>query len=201
MSTRCHTIITKGDDKVYVYRHNDGDPDEAGEDLKSFIDKHINDFKDWNPDDFAHELSCWDSQFEFEDYGLHGDESYVYFLNMDDMTLECYCYTWDLPEEEIKTKMELQFKETFGTRKDFEIFTAAEAREMTFEKIGNDDIKKVMEKIYEAIELGNFNCTYPSELSYPTIIKLRALGYDVQKVSTSVIENTTIPSISTKIQW
>jgi len=68
MSTRCHTIITKGDDKVYVYRHCDGDPDGAGEDLKDFIDKHINDFKDWNPDDFAHELCCWDSQFEFENY-------------------------------------------------------------------------------------------------------------------------------------
>jgi hypothetical protein len=201
MSTRCHTIITKSNDKVYVYRHCDGDPDGAGEDLKDFIDKHINDFKDWNPYDFAHELCCWNSQFEFEDYRLHGDESYIYFLNMDDMTLECYNYSWDLPEAEIKTKMELQFKETFGTCKDFEILTAAKAREMAFENIGNDDIKKVMEKIYEAAELGNFDCIYPSELSYPTIIKLRELGYDVQKVSTNVIENTTIPAISTKIQW
>ena len=82
-----------------------------------------------------------------------------------------------------------------------EILTAREARDMTFENIGNDDIKKVMEKIYEAIELGNFDCIYPSELSYPNIIRLRELGYDVQKVSTSVIENTTIPTISTKIQW
>ena len=82
-----------------------------------------------------------------------------------------------------------------------EILTATKAREMTFENIGGYEIEKVMEKIYEAIELGNFDCIYPSELSYPTIIRLRELGYDVQKVSTNVIENTTIPTISTKIQW
>ena len=196
MSTRCHTIITQGDDKVYVYRHSDGYPDGAGEDLKDFIDKHINDFKDWNPDDFAHELSCWDSQFEFEDYGLHGDESYVYFVDMDKETLECYNYSCDLPEEEIKEKMILEFKETFKYT-DIDIFTAAKAREMTFENIGDDDIKKVMEKIYEAVELGNFNCIYPSELSYPTIARLRELGYEVEKIS----DVGSYPNIETQISW
>lgn len=199
MSTRCHVIITKGKEKAYVYRHCDGYPDGAGEDLKNFIWANQDKFKVWSPDDFAYELDIANYEFEFENYRIHGDEDYVYFVDMDNMTLECYNYSYDLPEDEIKEKMELVFKEKFkGT--DMKILTAERARELTFENIGDDEIEKVMEKIYEAIELGNFNCIYPSELSYSTITRLRELGYEVQKVSIP-FENTSIPEISTQIKW
>lgn len=78
-----------------------------------------------------------------------------------------------------------------------EILTATKAREMTFENIGDDEIEKVMEKIYESIKLGNFNCIYPSELSYSTIVKLRDIGYNVKKVSFK----ESFPYIETKISW
>ena len=78
-----------------------------------------------------------------------------------------------------------------------EILTATKAREMTFENIGDDEIEKVMEKIYESIKLGNFNCIYPSELSYSTIVKLRDIGYNVKKVSFE----ESFPYIETKISW
>lgn len=113
MSTRCHTIITKGENKAYVYRHGDGYPDAAGTDLKEFINDHKNEIKNWSVNDFGVELEKADYGFEFENYGIHGDEEYIYFVDLDNNILECYEYSWDLPEEKIKTKMNLEFKEKF----------------------------------------------------------------------------------------
>ena len=118
MSTRCHVIITKGNDKSYVYRHHDGYPDGAGEDLKNFINSNKDNFNNWSVNDFSIKLENEMDDFEFENYGIHGDEEYIYFIDMDNIILECYEYTWDLPENEIKTKMILEFKESFKNTED-----------------------------------------------------------------------------------
>ena len=114
MSTRCHTIIIKGDDKAYVYRHSDGySEDGAGYDLKTFINYYKDNFETWSVNDLGVELENEEYGFEFENSGIHGDEDYIYFIDMDKKTLECYEYSGDFPESEIKEKEKLVFKKQF----------------------------------------------------------------------------------------
>ena len=111
MSTRCHTIITKGEEKSYVYRHCDGYPDGAGEDLKTFINYYKDNFETWSVNDLGVELENEEYGFEFENYGIHGDEDYIYFIDMDKKTLECYEVIKD--PSEVKENMDFVFNEKF----------------------------------------------------------------------------------------
>lgn len=111
MATRCHTIIKKGEDKAYVYRHFDGYPEETGNDLKTFMNISKGSFNEWSVNDFATYLGKYNDAYEFENYGIHGDEDYIYFIDMDKKTLECY-EVLDEPSE-VKENMDFVFKEKF----------------------------------------------------------------------------------------
>lgn len=80
-----------------------------------------------------------------------------------------------------------------------EVLTAKAVREITFEHLGDNsyEFQDVMEKIVDAAKTGNFKCIYDKELSYPTILKLRELGYDVNKIA----NEESFPYVETKICW
>ena len=90
MSTRCHTIISRGNKKHYVYRHHDGYPEEAGKDLEEFISENKNDFSELSLNEIAERLNDFYSGFENENHGVHGDEDFIYTINLDENKLKCY---------------------------------------------------------------------------------------------------------------
>lgn len=90
MSTRCHTIVTKGNKKAYLYRHYDGYPSSAGQDLKNFIRDDFDEIDGMSVNDFAVELHNYEEFFEFENDSVHGDEDYIYFVNLSDRTIKTY---------------------------------------------------------------------------------------------------------------
>ena len=108
MSTRCHTIVKKNDKKVYVYRHSDGYPSGAGEDLKSFVEDNKDDIYNWSVNDFVVELYKYDGGFEI-DNNLHGDENYVYIVNLDTCSIKGYHVEWDVLESDIENSENLEF--------------------------------------------------------------------------------------------
>ena len=79
MSTRAHIIIKKkGEEDTYVYHHCDGYPDGVGEDLKRFI---IDEGTAEKPKSFATLLNERDDYFRIDD-GIHGDEEYIYYIDI-----------------------------------------------------------------------------------------------------------------------
>ncbi len=88
MSTRAHLIIRNGDKKVYVYHHCDGYPAGVGEDVRQFINENGKDI--FSPAEFAIDLNTWSCDYEVENIGLHGDEDYVYDIDLKNKTYTCY---------------------------------------------------------------------------------------------------------------
>ena len=107
MSTRAHIIIKDENSKYYVYHHHDGYPDGVGEDLREFLSDEGKNIS--NAYEFAKKLENWDGSYEFENVGLHGDEEYVYVIDLSKRTYVCYDVKkhengidwWDIPEEEV----------------------------------------------------------------------------------------------------
>ena len=120
MSTRCHVIVTKnnpnkyliGGAKGYVYRHHDGYPSTTGEDLRNFISKNKEKIKNWSVEDFCNNLSKHNDQYEYENYGVHGDEEYIYFVNLDTNKFECYSILNYIASEDVSNDVRI-FNENF----------------------------------------------------------------------------------------
>ena len=113
MSTRCHTIVTKSGKEAFIYRHHDGYPSGAGEDLKDFIKENKKNLKDWSVNDFGAELQNYGCGYEFENIGVHGDEDYVYFVDLDNNILECYSSKDFEDATKNKNNLNFEFKENF----------------------------------------------------------------------------------------
>ena len=111
MSTRCHTIVNKDGHEAFIYRHCDGYPSGAGEDLKAFINENKDNLENWSVNDFGAELQNYGYGYEFENIGVHGDEDYVYFVDLDNKVLECYKSKDDASPD--KSDMEFKYKENF----------------------------------------------------------------------------------------
>ena len=81
-----------------------------------------------------------------------------------------------------------------------EVLTAAQAREKTFEHLGNEDseFQQVMKQIHEEIKSGNFRCYYWGDISYQNILKLKDLGYDIKKEYVNFNES---PEARITISW
>lgn len=89
MSTRSHIIVTDGQNTHYVYHHCDGYLDGVGTELKDFTNKFAKSEYYKNSDIFCRELESWDSSYEYEDCGPHGDEEYLYTVKISkDSTIE-----------------------------------------------------------------------------------------------------------------
>lgn len=80
-----------------------------------------------------------------------------------------------------------------------EVLTAQQAREKSIDNIrNNEEFLEVMEEINKAAKIGDFYCVYMHEISYSNIIKLKSLGYKVEKVANNYNECS---DIMTKIFW
>lgn len=84
MSTRCHIVVknTTENKKHYVYHHCDGYLDGVGKELKEFIkDKYQP--THYTSDEFCKQIENWNCSYEYEDCGIHGDEEYIYHVEID----------------------------------------------------------------------------------------------------------------------
>ena len=117
MSTRAHIRIESKDDNevVFLYHHCDGDPDCVGADLKRFI-KRVGKY-DWDVYEIANKIlhgevtsySFFSKKYDPDLYyeltsDLHGDEDYLYLIDVDSRKLICYSYNHDDTYEETIAK-------------------------------------------------------------------------------------------------
>ena len=101
MSTRAHIIVKDENEKHYLYHHCDGYPEGVGAELRNIF-KDLNDEERFDTaDDFCEWISDYDNGYEYEDYGLHGDEDYVYVIDFPNNKFICYDYGWDESEEDL----------------------------------------------------------------------------------------------------
>lgn len=83
MSTRCHIVVKNTTEKKenYVYHHWDGYINGVGKELKEFIkDKYEPSI--FSADEFCKQLENWDCSYEYENCGIHGDEEYIYYVDI-----------------------------------------------------------------------------------------------------------------------
>lgn len=86
MSTRAHVIIRKsGQEDQFVYHHCDGYPDGVGSELDEVF--RNSNYSDTN--DAVKALEEYDSQYRIDD-NIHGDEEYLYLVDLDNKTITCY---------------------------------------------------------------------------------------------------------------
>ena len=81
MSTRAHIVVISEDEERYVYHHSDGYLEGVGEDLKYFL-KDIYKPSDYSADELCQQLEDWDVSYQYEDSGIHGDEEYIYYIDI-----------------------------------------------------------------------------------------------------------------------
>lgn len=87
MSTRAHVIIRKsGQEDQFVYHHCDGYPEGVGSELDDIF--RNSDYSDTYA--AAKALEEYDYQYRYENYGIHGDEEYLYLVDLDNKTITCY---------------------------------------------------------------------------------------------------------------
>lgn len=144
MSTRSHIIVTDGQTTHYVYHHCDGYLDRVGAELKDFTNNFAKSEYPKNSDTFCRELSHWDNSYEYEDYGPHGDEKYLYTVKiLEEGTIEVSAL------ELHYTKTSTGLKEEWVSIPEFtQIFTAetiTTSFEDEFEIIGWPDIQAYMD--------------------------------------------------------
>lgn len=92
MSTRCHIVVIEEDNtKHYIYHHSDGYPEGVGAELEEVLEACPS--YDWET--IMEHILAYDSQYE-EDSGIHGDEEYIYEIQITNggtgAIYECYKY-------------------------------------------------------------------------------------------------------------
>ena len=119
MSTRAHIIVIDSKSKHYVYHHSDGYPEGVGEEVLEFINDNPDKLNDAY--EFCTALENFDKQYEFEDAGIHGDEEYIYFVDLENKTYQCYEYKYNVPEKNIQMICNNMFDEEIAihTNKNF----------------------------------------------------------------------------------
>lgn len=141
MSTRAHVIIKKkGEEDVYAYHHCDGYPDGVGEDLKRFI---IDEGTAAKPKLTAKLLNEWDDSFEIDD-GIHGDEEYIYVIDLDEKTVKGYGIWGDDYEDAVENG-------DIEACKEFEFVFDNEGYETEFRRELRANIFKTMAKFHYGI--------------------------------------------------
>lgn len=144
MSTRSHIIVTDGRNTHYVYHHCDGYVDRVGAELKDFANNFAKSEYSKNSDTFCRKLENWNSSYEYEDCGPHGDEEYLYTVkifeegNIEVSVIKLQC-----------TKINTGWEEKWIPIPEFtQIFTAetiTTSFEDEFEIIGWPDIQAYMD--------------------------------------------------------
>lgn len=100
MSTRANIQIISKQGTIYLYRHCDGRPKDLGESIRRYLHR----LKHWDAEKIAHKLQnglkYWDIDLIHrieETSCVHGDEDYIYLINIAEKTLKCYQHFWDEP--------------------------------------------------------------------------------------------------------
>ena len=90
MSTRATILIESksNNESLWVYRHCDGYPEGAGEDLKEHLKNHFGVYE--NSYNVATSLIKHGNYELTSDF--HGDSEFVYKIDEDTKTLTCYAY-------------------------------------------------------------------------------------------------------------
>lgn len=104
MSTRAHIRIKDQYGEISLYNHCDGYPSELGMTLK----RYLNSLDIWEADMIAYQLTKGDAiEDDFFHWHiitpttcLHGDEAYIYVIDIEKKTLVCYEHGIDEPFEE-----------------------------------------------------------------------------------------------------
>lgn len=81
MSTRAHIVVISEDEERYVYHHSDGYLEGVGKELKEFL-KYSYDPSDYSADELCQQLEDWNVSYEYENAGIHGDEEYIYYIDI-----------------------------------------------------------------------------------------------------------------------
>ena len=84
MATRSHIVVkdSVNNKEHFVYHHCDGYIEGVGKWLKEFIRDRYNP-NEFTSDEFCKQIEDWDSSFEYEDHGIHGDEEFIYHVEID----------------------------------------------------------------------------------------------------------------------
>lgn len=103
MSTRAHIKVTEGQESVYIYHHCDGYPDGVGIDVENCLES-IGFFDKSQTQDLGTVVSniCEIDDGYRVDEGIHGDEEYLYVVDINERLLNVYFIPdFDMPEDEI----------------------------------------------------------------------------------------------------
>lgn len=99
MSTRAHVRIVDGNNVKMLYRHCDGGPGDLGKAIQRYLGR----LKLWSADKIVSKLTgalkYWDRKdlvhrIEETDC-LHGDENYVYVIDVTGGSMKCYAHYLD----------------------------------------------------------------------------------------------------------
>lgn len=105
MSTRAHVRIIEGNESICLYHHHDGYPEGVGATLVREILPKLERRKkvpySIDANDLAnHLIKIQDDEYELTPC-LHGDEEYVYVIDVDNYSLKCFESGWDMKFEDI----------------------------------------------------------------------------------------------------
>lgn len=81
MATRANIVVKKDSGEHYIYHHFDGYLEGVGKDLEDFISSKYKP-NIWTISEFCEQLNDWDSSFEIDCGGIHGDIEYLYYINI-----------------------------------------------------------------------------------------------------------------------
>lgn len=97
MSTRANIFVDYKGKREQFYHHMDGYPEGVGKELLAKLRAALldaaDDIDDKGPEFFGmvykyfRERLCRSAEYEPEEIGLHGDIEYLYFVNLDEMTV------------------------------------------------------------------------------------------------------------------
>lgn len=105
MSTRAHIRIIEGKEEICLYHHHDGYPEGVGATLVRELLPKLEHLKEvpysWNATDLAnHLIKLQNDEYELTPC-LHGDEEYVYVIDVCKHTIRCFSSGWDMRYEDI----------------------------------------------------------------------------------------------------
>lgn len=111
MSTRCHLIVKDNkNDERYVYHHCDGYLEGVGKEIKEFTNSVYTPIE-FTSDEFCKQIENWDDSYEYEDSGIHGDEEYIYTI---DINFDLKTIKFSVEEEHVIRKYNKDKTEIIG---------------------------------------------------------------------------------------
>lgn len=91
MSTRCHIFIKQAEKEIPMYHHHDGYPDGVGVELKDIL-KALSESGKLSFAEIVTGILLYDDEYEVEPCRcIHGDEEYIYYIDVGDTSVRLTC--------------------------------------------------------------------------------------------------------------